>query len=104
MLPTFFTNNTGAPHGETLGLTNFLSSKHYNIFILRQRPKRVAKCRKTVVVVYQNALSSVANGGVVLSLHNGFLQKGQRCGNNRSVGVQKKTVLEYQNNNAILPW
>jgi len=28
MLPSFFlTNNTGAPQGETLGLTNFLSSK-----------------------------------------------------------------------------
>src|ERR1044072_475250 len=31
MLPSFFfTNNTGAPHGDTLGLTNFFSSKYSN--------------------------------------------------------------------------
>jgi len=46
---------------------------HYNIFDLPQCQNTVEKCKKIVVVSYQDGFSFVANRGVVLSLHNAFI-------------------------------
>jgi hypothetical protein len=45
---------------------------HYNIFILQQRQKIVAKTEKTVAKGYKNGFQAVVYRGVVLGFRNGF--------------------------------
>jgi hypothetical protein len=48
------------------------SNKHYNIFILQERQKTVAKTEKTVAKGYKNGFQAVVYRGVVLGFRNGF--------------------------------
>jgi hypothetical protein len=65
-LPSFITK-------KFTGLTD--SQLHYNIFVLRQRKKTVAKTGKTVAKRYKNGFQAVLYRGVVLGFRNGFCTK-----------------------------